>query len=135
MNKASMDGLLLVDKHMPSSHLYTPSPLKLQNTPHASPPQPPDSNNSLEEAKAFESNGTCNGDDIHPSEIGLKSILRKATPDYELVEKKKVQWVDLFGEQLAEIKEFETRYVIFLITSLTIFSLNIKFSALALNHF
>ncbi|CAN7112578.1 uncharacterized protein LOC103849772 [Brassica rapa] len=38
----------------------------------------------------------------------LKSSLKKEVLDSPRVEKKKVQWVDLMGKELAEIREFES---------------------------
>ena len=42
----------------------------------------------------------------------LKSSLKKEVLDSPRVEKKKVQWVDLMGKELAEIREFESRLVL-----------------------
>lgn len=67
---------------------------------------------AVEEEKE-EEEGHCNG------EI-LKSSLKKAVSDLGdggRREKKKVQWVDLMGKELAEIREFECRLVFYLIFS------------------
>lgn len=60
-----------------------------------------------------EKEGHCSG------EI-LRSSLRKVDLDSEdgvTREKKKVQWVDLMGKELAEIREFDCRLVSFIVCS------------------
>lgn len=64
---------------------------------------------AVEEKKEEEEEGHSNG------EI-LKSSLKKEVLDSEeggKKEKKKVQWVDLMGKELAEIREFESRLVFY----------------------
>lgn len=62
-----------------------------------------------EEVDAKEEEGQIVGDTLT-----LKSSLRKAdsnSTEPEKREKKKVQWVDVIGKELAEIREFEPRLV------------------------
>ncbi|CAN6810500.1 unnamed protein product, partial [Brassica oleracea var. botrytis] len=97
----------------PSPHIYTSGSLKLENTP----PQVSFSTTTvveanddhyvdglLDEEKQEEEQGQCHG------EI-LKSSLRKKALDGRM-ERKQVQWVDVMGKELAEIREFELKKMI-----------------------
>lgn len=105
--------------------LLSSNTLKLENTPHASlktlvSATSDDDDDDHEElldhvdchevreqedgvVDAKDDAGQIGGDDT----ITLKSSLRKN----ENREKKKVQWVDMIGKELAEIREFENRLV------------------------
>ncbi|XP_077245260.1 uncharacterized protein LOC143885135 [Tasmannia lanceolata] len=76
-----------------SPHPYfSPCPLKLENTEHVS-----SSLSSL-------------GNDMIDGEIKIvpKSSLKKPSDlGSKIVENKRVQWIDVLGKELAEIKEFE----------------------------
>lgn len=64
-----------------------------------------------EEVDAKEEEGQIVGDTLT-----LKSSLRKVdsnSTEAEKREKKKVQWVDVIGKELAEIREFEPRLVFY----------------------
>ncbi|XP_038700857.1 uncharacterized protein LOC119997745 [Tripterygium wilfordii] len=98
----------------PSPHLYTAGPLKLENSPHA--PVAVDTCNHHE-------CGDTDGETIAASkdftdvdgkqrqeqqvENFAKSSLKKTSPDSKEVQKKRVQWPDLLGKELVEIREFE----------------------------
>lgn len=79
-----------------AAHLYTSGPLKLENTPQI----------VAQNSAAY---AVCNN-----SSSEVKSCMRKlpcrpnSTKDVQK-KKKKVQWMDDFGKQLAEIKVFESR--------------------------
>ncbi|KAF5748840.1 hypothetical protein HS088_TW04G00800 [Tripterygium wilfordii] len=101
----------------PSPHLYTAGPLKLENSPHA--PVAVDTCNHHE-------CGDTDGETIAASkdftdvdgkqrqeqqvENFAKSSLKKTSPDSKEVQKKRVQWPDLLGKELVEIREFEPRW-------------------------
>lgn len=98
----------------PSSHIYAPEPLKLEDGPHVPPPavSVPDGSDQSCGATAEA------GDDAALDENGgetvkviTKSCLKKkkkAGFEGHCAEKKQVQWVDLLGKELAEVKEFES---------------------------
>ncbi|KAK9274073.1 hypothetical protein L1049_018887 [Liquidambar formosana] len=95
----------------PSPHLYTPGPLKLENTPHV-----PSTCVSLPDASDQLSGETIeikegNSDGKQQTEKILKSSLRKAPSEPgapKELGKKRVQWMDFLGKELVEIKEFES---------------------------
>ncbi|KAL3633389.1 hypothetical protein CASFOL_022916 [Castilleja foliolosa] len=77
-----------------ANHFYTSAPLKLQNSPHVVVPS------STTDFSVSEKPSS--------QDVMLKSCLRKVPQGTE-VAKKRVQWIDISGNQLAEIKEFESR--------------------------
>ncbi|XP_010534859.1 PREDICTED: uncharacterized protein LOC104810320 isoform X2 [Tarenaya hassleriana] len=98
--------------------------LRLENTPHVSSTASVSSNDDLDDAHDDVDNVDGHGNDEVREESRvdgkeeegrgtgnfLKSSLRKADSgsiEAEKREKKKVQWVDLMGKELAEIREFE----------------------------
>ncbi|KAJ0249350.1 Nuclear polyadenylated RNA-binding protein [Hirschfeldia incana] len=108
----------------PSPHIYTSSSLKLKNTP----PQVSFSTTTVAEANdddgllneireedcaIEEKEEECVFGEIQEEEQGqchreiLKSSLKKEALDGRMEEKKQVQWVDVMGKELAEIREFE----------------------------
>ncbi|KAL8484309.1 hypothetical protein ACS0TY_026842 [Phlomoides rotata] len=91
-----------------AAHLYTSGPLKLENTPQIVVPSSAAyavCNNSTSEVKV-----ECVGE----TNTVLKSCMRKppcrpnSTKEVEQKKKKRVQWMDDYGKQLAEIKVFES---------------------------
>lgn len=90
----------------PSPHICTSGPLKLENTPNVpqklvSVPQESESENKV-----------INDGKQELAESCLKSNLRK--PNFSTEKHKKtVQWMDLLGKQLVEIREFESRFGFF----------------------
>ena len=102
-----------------SPHIYTSGPLKLENTPNVPPnlvsvPQDSDQNKLIRE-EILDGNQQL-------AENCLKSNLRKPNSDSDSAaptekQKKTVQWMDLLGKQLVEIREFESRYLLFQINS------------------
>ncbi|KAM5582238.1 pollen-specific leucine-rich repeat extensin-like protein 1 [Rosa sericea] len=101
----------------PSPHIYTPGPLKLENTPPPNPnPNPhvpsskPDASDQLPN-DPIEIKEESLAENPKPAENSLKSNLRKpdssdpAAPKDEM--KKRVQWMDFVGKDLVEIREFE----------------------------
>lgn len=109
-----------------AAHLYTSGPLKLDNSPHVLPlgVEPVStatndhsiSNNSTDQltGETFEvKDENCLDDDKleQASQVhALKSCIRnkEAASLPSEVEKKKVQWLDNVGKELADIKEFES---------------------------
>lgn len=93
----------------PSSHLLSPCPLKLENTPSVS---VPDGEGQLSVEKVVEVEkvsleGSPQGVE---NEIVPKSSLKKSSSQSgKEVEKGKVQWMDFFGKELTQIREFEPR--------------------------
>lgn len=97
-----------------AAHLYTPGPLKLENTPQA-----PSSVVSVSDTSDQLSGETTlvKEDDLdgkEPTENVIKSCIKKLptpTPPAasKNIERKKVQWIDNLGKELAEIREFESR--------------------------
>ncbi|ONH98975.1 hypothetical protein PRUPE_6G002800 [Prunus persica] len=101
----------------PSPHIYTPGPLKLEDIPH--PPLPsklvsvPETSDQLSDDTNEIKEENLDGIP-KPAEPCLKSSLRKrisdsSAPKQEL--KKRVQWMDFFGKELIEIREFECREI------------------------
>ncbi|CAB4312592.1 unnamed protein product [Prunus armeniaca] len=100
----------------PSPHIYTPGPLKLEDIPH--PPLPsklvsvPETSDQLSDDTNEIKEENLDGIP-KPAEPCLKSSLRKrisdsSAPKQEL--KKRVQWMDFFGKELVEIREFECSF-------------------------
>ncbi|KAG5628421.1 hypothetical protein H5410_000138 [Solanum commersonii] len=104
MKESSLMRVLFCKIHCPfvcfckpsAAHLYTPGPLKLESsTPHVSLP--------------------C-GASHQQSEVSLdagnslKSCIRKSpvVGPKEIIDKKRVQWMDNIGKELVEVKEFES---------------------------
>ncbi|XP_010112682.2 uncharacterized protein LOC21402088 [Morus notabilis] len=104
----------------PSPHIYTPGPLKLENSPNV--PKKPvtvpdhnsDSDNQLPgDSKVIkeEEEEILDGKQEQFDENCLKSNLRKPNSDSANPAekpKKRVQWTDLLGKELVEIREFES---------------------------
>ncbi|KAL8546715.1 hypothetical protein ACS0TY_006441 [Phlomoides rotata] len=87
-----------------AAHLYSSAPLKLESTPHVVPSTLfADSDKPSEGVKEE----AVNGKD-EEAENGARSCIRKRSEAGKHVGKKRVQWKDNFGKQLAEIKEFES---------------------------
>lgn len=123
----------------PSSHIYKPGPLKLENSPHVP------STITVVSASDDHQN-VCGGDDEvkkvkdvesvvdgkqqqqqqqqqqeqeqdeeEGGEDCVKSCLKKEVSDSNSteVQKKRVQWMDFLGKELVEIREFEAWWVLF----------------------
>ncbi|PON98031.1 nuclear polyadenylated RNA-binding protein [Trema orientale] len=90
----------------PSPHIYTPG--QFENTPHV---PPKTSDQVLGENKVKEE--ILDGKQQQQlAENRLKSNLKKPNSDPDSPkekEKKRVQWIDLLGKELVEIREFESR--------------------------
>lgn len=100
----------------PSAHIYTPGPLKLENTPHPHVPSNlvsvPEASDQLPgEAKITEE--TIDREkQQYPTQNCRKSSLKKpnsgpGSPNEG--QKKRVQWMDFLGKELVAIREFESR--------------------------
>ncbi|XP_057953080.1 uncharacterized protein LOC131147597 [Malania oleifera] len=93
-----------------SSHIYAPGPLKLENTrrQHHVPSSTVDASDqlSVHTVEVREEDGKQRDGNL------LRSSLRKAQPSEDgavkEVSQKKVQWMDFLGQELVEIKEFES---------------------------
>lgn len=116
-----------------AAHLYNSGPLKLDNTPHvlSLTVEPVVSTTSCDQlsGEAIEvRNERCvdegkleQADTNHNNAIALKSCIKRkecasdsgATTQ---VEKKRVQWMDNLGDELAEVKEFESRCLLVSLT-------------------
>ncbi|KAK3030479.1 hypothetical protein RJ639_038785 [Escallonia herrerae] len=96
-----------------AAHLYTPGPLKLENTPHvpSSVVSVTDTSNHFSgEAIEFKE-GNLDDEKKQHAEIALRSCIRKVSSELSApneVQRKRVQWVDKLGKELVEIKEFES---------------------------
>lgn len=107
----------------PSPHIYTPGPLKLENTPHV-PSQlvsVPEASDQLP-GQIKVSEEALDGQQ-HPPENCRKSSLKKpnadsAAPIPNEEQKKRVQWMDFLGKELVAVKEFESRLAFYLSLSL-----------------
>lgn len=108
----------------PSPHIYTPGPLKLENAPHPNPhvhSSKPDTSDQLPD-DPIEIKEESLDENPKPAENSLKGNLRKpnssdpAAPKEEL--KKRVQWMDFVGKELVEIREFECRCLLSLLSLL-----------------
>ncbi|XP_042516180.1 uncharacterized protein LOC122090609 [Macadamia integrifolia] len=120
----------------PSSHLLSPSPLKLENIPHVPSPlsSVPDAVGQFSSETIGVKNESFNGNQVEnfpKSTLHLsvetievknesfngnqvenfpKSSLKKPSSESGVkkeVEKARVQWIDFLGKELVEIKEFE----------------------------
>ncbi|KAH6811293.1 Lysyl-tRNA synthetase, partial [Perilla frutescens var. frutescens] len=85
-----------------AAHIYTSGPLKLESAPHIVP------------STAYAISGVKEEcvNEKHGAHTVLKSCIRKLPPRPDStreVGKKRVQWMDNLGKELAEIKEFESR--------------------------
>ncbi|KAF5192512.1 nuclear polyadenylated RNA-binding protein [Thalictrum thalictroides] len=92
----------------PSSHLLSPCPLKLENTPNVTSnvPSVTDVVDHLSPEKDEVEKVSIDGK--QEVEIVPKSSLKKSSSQLgKEVEKGKVQWMDFFGKELVEIREFE----------------------------
>ncbi|KAL2470036.1 hypothetical protein Adt_38172 [Abeliophyllum distichum] len=94
-----------------AAHLYTSGPLKLENTPHvpSTAVTVSDATDNLTGETTEVKNESLNGK--LDAENVLKSCIKKPTSGHDAskeIEKKKVQWKDNLGKELAEIKEFES---------------------------
>ncbi|PIA59944.1 hypothetical protein AQUCO_00400666v1 [Aquilegia coerulea] len=90
----------------PSSHLLSPCPLKLENTPNVTPnvPSVPDVVDHLSPEK----DEKVSLDGKQEVAIVPKSSLKKSSSQLgKEVGKGKVQWMDFYGKELVEIREFE----------------------------
>ena len=96
-----------------SPHIYTPGPLELQNSPTPPPPPPLPDGEIIKEEKLL-GNANPQPSTAQPC---LRSSLRKpsSAPKQEEL-KKTVQWTDILGKQLVDIREFQCRYVVFLLS-------------------
>ncbi|KAG6397223.1 hypothetical protein SASPL_143389 [Salvia splendens] len=83
-----------------AAHLYTSAPLKLEGSPHVV-----HSSFAVDKSPSVVEEGSVNGN--KNSETMLKSCIRE--PQRKEAGKKRVEWKDNTGKQLAEIKEFESR--------------------------
>lgn len=98
----------------PSSHLLTPCPLKLENGSNVPTTvcSVPDSvgeicSEKVDDQEEVEDKGSLDERQIE-IEILPKSSLKKPNSEPRIqVEKARVQWMDLLGKDLVEIKEFE----------------------------
>lgn len=133
----------------PSSHIYTPRPLKLESSPHVASTTAvvsvsndhhvdADSVGVKEESVVVDEKKQERGEGGgEAGENCIKSSLKKEALYSKEVEKKKVQWMDFLGKELVEIREFETRWVLslslsrFCVFSLTLFFV-IKFLCLTM---
>ncbi|XP_044476605.1 uncharacterized protein LOC123204102 isoform X2 [Mangifera indica] len=114
-----------------SSHIYTPGPLKLENSPHVP------STTTIVSASSDHQDAYGDGDDEakkakdvdcvvegkqqqqqegeqeqeqkeeEGGEECVKSSLKKEDSDSKKVQKKRVQWMDFLGKELVQIREFE----------------------------
>ncbi|CAN4087806.1 unnamed protein product [Withania somnifera] len=106
MKEGSLMRVLFCKIHCPfvcfckpsAAHLYSPGPLKLESTPHVS---LPDASHKKSEVK---------DESLDAGNTSLKSCIRKGPVigPKETIDKKRVQWMDNIGNELAEIKEFES---------------------------
>lgn len=97
----------------PSPHIYTSGPLKLENTPHVPSRlvSVPEASDQLLGETIEVKEESLDGKQQKPAENCLKSSLRKPTTESGAVkedQKKRVQWTDLLGKELVEIREFES---------------------------
>ncbi|KAK3204866.1 hypothetical protein Dsin_018912 [Dipteronia sinensis] len=110
----------------PTSHIYTPGPLKLENSPHV--PSTTTTVVSLtdnhqlvcgldnEDANQVKEESVLDGQkqqqaagEEEESDNCTRSSLKKEVSDSKQSQKKKkVQWMDLLGKELVEIREFES---------------------------
>ncbi|PIN05583.1 hypothetical protein CDL12_21879 [Handroanthus impetiginosus] len=82
-----------------AAHLYTSKPFKLESTPSTA--------YAISDDVSDKSSSSEGINGKHEAESVLKSCIKKLPSRHEGVEKKRVQWTDSLGKELAEIKEFE----------------------------
>ncbi|KAJ6704636.1 LIGHT-HARVESTING COMPLEX-LIKE PROTEIN OHP2 CHLOROPLASTIC [Salix purpurea] len=98
----------------PSPSIYTPGPLKLENSPHV-----PSTAVSVADASSNDNHVLSDSIEVREGSVGVygkqpeshnspKSSLKTAAFDSKEVDKKKVQWIDFLGKELVEIREFES---------------------------
>ncbi|KAI3412395.1 uncharacterized protein J3R85_017434 [Psidium guajava] len=97
----------------PSPHIYTPGPLKLEDAPHVPPPVVSVSDGSDQlcgETTEVGDDVALDGKNGETDKVIIKSSLKKKKAGLEALcgEKKQVQWVDLSGKELAEVREFDS---------------------------
>lgn len=104
MKEGSLMRVLFCKIHCPfvcfckpsAAHLYSPGPLKLEGTPHVSLPGASHQQSEVKQESLDAGNS-------------LKSCIRKGpVVGPKEIDKKRVQWMDNIGKELAEIKEFES---------------------------
>ncbi|XP_051131132.1 uncharacterized protein LOC127251469 isoform X2 [Andrographis paniculata] len=88
-----------------AAHLYATQPLKLENSPHITHSTDSTVSDILDKATSGIKGETVNGK--HEAVSVLRSCIRKL-PAHCHADKKIVQWADDLGNELAEIKEFES---------------------------
>jgi len=104
----------------PSPRIYGPAPLKLENSPHV----PSTAVISVVDASCDDDHVLNDSVEVKEGSVGvdgkqlqaqngLKSSLKKADFDSKEVDKKNVRWMDFLGKELVEIREFESRFVLF----------------------
>ncbi|CAA0841575.1 Unknown protein [Striga hermonthica] len=99
-------------------HLYSQRPLKLDNNPHVVVPSSTTTEeqfavvpNALEKSSSDEGLKVNGGDQQAENTAVLKSCLKKFPNEPDAATeavKRSVRWIDASGQQLAEIKEFES---------------------------
>ncbi|XP_051142901.1 uncharacterized protein LOC127259556 [Andrographis paniculata] len=110
-------GAMLCEVHCPficfckssAAHLYSSGPLRLENTPHDVVRSTEQTHAVRDVSATAETCGDkqgCGGNGKKDAGNILKSCIRRA-PSRSDVRKKRVQWMDRVGKQLAETKEFE----------------------------
>ncbi|KAF8035378.1 hypothetical protein BT93_C1414 [Corymbia citriodora subsp. variegata] len=97
----------------PSSHIYAPGPLKLEDASHVPPPAvsvPDGSDQSCGETAEVGDDAALDEKNGEADKVITKSCLKKKKTGWEAhcAEKRQVQWVDLVGKELAEVREFES---------------------------
>ncbi|XP_009624627.1 uncharacterized protein LOC107829708 isoform X1 [Nicotiana tabacum] len=111
MKESSLMRVLFCKIHCPficfckpsAAHLYTSGPLKLESGPHVTPTLVSDQQSVAAEVKE---ESPLDGNQL--PENDLKSCIRKSPNSSKEIGKKRVQWMDNIGKELAEIKEFES---------------------------
>ncbi|XP_042480039.1 uncharacterized protein LOC122060970 [Macadamia integrifolia] len=89
------------------SHLLSPSPLKLENSPHVpSPLSPVPDVVELSGERIEVKNESFDGNQVENPKSSLKKPSSEPRVPKE-IEKKRVQWMDFLGKELVEIEEFE----------------------------
>lgn len=111
----------------PTSHIYTPVPLKLENSPHV-----PSTTTTVVASLSDDHQLVCGVDNEETNQVKEESLvngqkqqqqeqeqgeeecencprssLKKLNSDSKQAQKKKVQWMDFLGKELVEIREFE----------------------------
>ncbi|KAJ4871149.1 hypothetical protein Rs2_47230 [Raphanus sativus] len=100
--KIQCPSFICFSKPSTSTHIYASGSLRLENTPGVS------SSKKGEDCTLEEKQEETHGEIILKSSF-KKEALDSAVGERMEEEKKKVQWVDLMGKELAEIREFECR--------------------------